>query len=129
MCRRSGILAEATNLVPPRRPKPRRRIQNISPTRPRISPTRPKYFADASKDFADASKIFRLRVQGFRRRVQRLHRRRGNAADATSYRCDTRRNLNATYCAVNRLPAQQVSRRSKVAEQRSSCVFINNDYD
>ena len=83
--RRSGILAEATNLVPPRRPKRRRHIQNISPTRPRISPTRPKYVADASKDFADASKIFRRRVQGFRRRVQRFHRRRGNAAEATSY--------------------------------------------
>ena len=55
-----------------------RRVQNILPTRPRISPTRQKYFADASK-------IFRPRVQGFRRRVRRFHRRRGNAADATSY--------------------------------------------
>ena len=58
-----------------------------------------KYFADASKDFADASKIFRRRiqgfadvskifrrhVQGFRRNIQKCHRRRGNAADATSY--------------------------------------------
>ena len=59
MCRRSGILAEATNLVPPRRPKRRRRVQgfrrrvqNISPTRPRITPTRPKYFADASKNIS-----------------------------------------------------------------------------
>ena len=58
MCRRSGNLAEATNLVAPRRPKRRRPVQNISPTRPRISPTRPKYFADACKDFADASRNF-----------------------------------------------------------------------
>ena len=69
MCRRSGILAEAINLVPARRPKCRRRVQNISPTRPRISPTRLKYFADASiifrdasKDFADASRYFTAEV-------------------------------------------------------------------
>ena len=93
MCRRIVILAETTNLMLLRRPKCRRRVQNISPTRPRISPTRPKYIADASKDFAEASKIFRRaskifrrRVQWFRRRVQRFHCRRGNAADATSYR-------------------------------------------
>ena len=49
MCRRSGKMAETTNLVLPRRPKRRRR------------------------------------VQGFRRRIQIFHRRRGNAADATSY--------------------------------------------
>ena len=73
-----NVLPKVTNIVPPRRPIRRRRVKNISPTRPRISPTRPK-------NFADASIIFRRHIQGFRRGVQRFHRRRGNAADANSY--------------------------------------------
>ena len=64
----------------------RRRVQGFCRHVQNILPTCPKYFADTSMDFADASKIFRRRVQGFRRRIQIFHRRRGNAADATSYR-------------------------------------------
>ena len=62
MCRRSSILAKATNIVPPRLPKRRRRVKNISPTRPSNYPTCPKYFADASKDFAEASRHFTANV-------------------------------------------------------------------
>ena len=83
LCRRDDQNAADVSKIFRRRVQGfRRRVQNILQTRS-------KYFADTSKDFADASKIFRRRVQGFRRRVQRFHRRRGNAADATSYRgCD-----------------------------------------
>ena len=83
--------------------KRRRRVQNISPTRPRISPTRPKYFAEASNDFADASKdfadasnefadaskIFRRRVQGFTADVVTLPTRPVTVQSVLKYGAET----------------------------------------
>ena len=88
----------------------RRRVQNISPTRPRSLPTR-------QRNLADASKIFRR----FRRRVQRFHRRRGKAADATSHRSSHSRCTTSWKC--NSAPSGHASRES-VGSYHLGVVYI-----